>query len=813
MKKLIESINYKNLGIHLGILLGFVLLSLTVFHPLFQGKELLQSDIQQYRGMSRQLQESRDTSGEEMYWIDNAFGGMPTYQLGAKYPNDLLTPIHKLVRTIPAPAFSLFLYFLGAYLFFLSFGFSKQYAVLGAVAYGLSTYMLIIIQVGHNTKAQALGYFPLVFAAVHFLFKHKSLWGIVFTALAMGLQIRANHFQMTYYMLLLLLIYGGIQAWAHFKDNKLKDFINKGFRLGLAGLLAIILNATSLLATAEYTAFSTRGKSELTLDIDGSPLELRSGLSYDYITQYSYGIFESLNLLIPRIQGGASREDLGTDSDLYKNLIQRGVSTQQARQFVQNVPTYWGDQPILEAPAYVGAVIVFLALMSLFFPLSPHKRWLIVGFSMSLLLSWGKNLDFLTQFFVSYFPLYNKFRAVSSIQIILEFCLPVLAMFGLREFFTASTNAAKNALKKSSYIYLGGLVLLYLLSTTLSFSGINDAYYTDIFGADLMQQIVKARKAIYTEDLLRTFVFVSLTIVFLTAFVFKKSKKTYTLVGVALLIFIDLIQISNRYLDRDLFVKPNRLRSAFVSSSADKAILQDKEHYRVFEPALGLQGGRTAYFHNAIGGYHGAKPRRFEELIDLFQLKQHQPILNILNVKYILYTNEEGKTQPIQNPENLGSAWFVEKLIPKTTADDIYQNMTSIAFESEALVETSSLDIPSAYVKDSLATIVLTENQPHKKTYSFSSKEDAFVVFSEMYYAKGWTATIDNVSAPIYRVNYVLRGLSVPKGKHVISFTFSPTVIQQGSSLQLIGIILLLLLVVFGIRELIYNKAQLKLWE
>ncbi len=739
--------------------------------------------------------------------------GMPTYQLGAKYPNDLLTPIHKLVRLIPAPAFLLFLYFLGGYLFLLSFGFTKRYAILGAVAYGLSTYLLIIIQVGHNTKAQAMGYFPLVFAAVHFLFKHKSLWGVVFTALVMGLQIRANHFQMTYYMLLLLLVYGGVQAWVHFKEKQFRHFLQKGFALLVAGTLAILLNATSLLATAEYTQFSTRGKSELRLDINGNPLKARSGLSYDYITQYSYGIFESLNLFIPRIQGGASYEDLGTDSELYNDLIQRGASPQQARQFVQQIPTYWGDQPILEAPAYVGAVIVFLGLLSLFFPWSANKRWLVIGIVFSLLLSWGKNFDFLTQFFVAYFPLYSKFRAVSSIQVVLEFCLPVLAMLGLNEFLSTKTSTAKTALKKALYIYLGGLLLLYLLAGTLSYSGVNDAYYNNVYGSDLMQQIVKARKAIYVEDIVRTLVFVLLAAAGLAAFLFNKLKKTYAFAAIGLLIFIDLIQVSNRYLDRELFVKPNRLKSAFVASPADRAILEDDGHFRVFEPSLGLQGGRTAYFHNAIGGYHGAKPRRFEELIDLFQQKQHEPILNILNVKYILYTDEAGKVQPIQNPDNLGSAWFVETLIPKASPDEVYQSLTDIAFTREALVETSALDIPVTYTKDSLATVTLTENHPQQKKYAISTTEDSFVVFSEMYYEKGWTATIDNVPATIYPVNYVLRGLRVPKGNHQVQFSFRPTVVQQGSGIQLFGISLLLLLVVFGGRELIKNKTVLKPWE
>ena len=351
MKKLNSSINLKALGVHLGVGFLFALLSLAVFYPLLQGKQLFQSDTAQYSGMARQLQESRQDNDEELYWIDNAFGGMPTYQLGAKYPNDILTPLHKVFRLLPHPSHLLFLYLIGAYVFLLNIGQEKKYAILGALAYGLSTYLLIIIQVGHNTKAQALGYLPFVLAAIHYIFSKKSLWGIVFGAIAMGLQIRANHYQMTYYMLLLMALYVGFQAWQYYQSKEFKTFYYASLRLIIAGGMAIALNATSLLATAEYTQFSTRGENELTLDANGLPLEQGSGLSYDYITQYSYGIFESFNLLVPRIQGGGSSEDLGTSSGIYQNLIQRGVSRQQAAQFVANVPTYWGNQPILEAPA------------------------------------------------------------------------------------------------------------------------------------------------------------------------------------------------------------------------------------------------------------------------------------------------------------------------------------------------------------------------------------------------------------------------------------------------------------------------------
>ncbi len=791
MKKLNSTSSLKNIG----VIFLFVVLSLAVFYPLLQGKKLLQSDSIQYSGMSRQLKEKRELKGEEAYWIDNAFGGMPTYQLGAKYPYDILTPLHKIVRLLPHPSYLLFLYFLGAYLFLLAIGLPRRYAVLGGIAYGLSTYLLIIIQVGHNTKAQALGYLPFVFAAVHYIFSKKSLWGIVFATLAMGLQIRANHYQMTYYMLLLMGVYLCFQAWQNYKANQLAVFFKQTARLVLAGLMAIALNASSLLATSEYTQFSTRGKGELTQDAAGQPLEKRSGLSYAYITQFSYGIFESFNLLVPRIQGGGSGEDLGTTSDLYKNLVQKGVSSQQAAQFVSNVPTYWGDQPILEAPAYVGVVVIFLALLALFFPLNWLKKWLCVGIVLSLLLSWGKNLDFFTRFFVDYFPLYAKFRAVSSIQVILEFCFPVLAMIGLKDFFEGTKVNAKKALKNSLYVFGGLLLVLYLAKAVLLFKGPNDGYYANVFGAQIMQLIFEARKTIYTEDLIRAFVFVLLAAGMLYAFLFEKLRKQMAFVGIALLLLIDLLQISNRYLDRDLFVAPSRVKRAFVSTPQDRAILKDKSHFRVYEPALGLQGARTAYFHNAIGGYHGAKPRRFEELMDLFQTQQHEEILNCLNVKYILFDNEEGEQQLLENPENLGAAWFVSALSPKATADEAYQAMLTTNFSEIAIIEGDKPALPLRYKKDSLATIRLVENSPEEKIYTVKTSQDAFAVFSEMYYKNGWSATIDGEEQQIHLVNYVLRGLEIPAGEHRVRFVFEPQLIQLGSGIQLLAIVLLFLLI------------------
>ena len=758
--------------------------------------------------MSRELQENREKNGEELYWVDNTFGGMPTYQLGAKYPYDVLTPIHQLFRLLPHPTYLLFLYLLGTYIFLLCFDFRSSYAVIGALAYGLSTYLLIIIQVGHNTKAQALGYLPFVLAAVHLVFQKKSYWTLLFAALAMGLQIRANHYQMTYYMLLLLLLYGGVQAWHVYKVKAFRTFFQRGLRLLGAGFLAIALNATSLLATAEYTQFSTRGKSELTIDANQQPQEKRSGLSYAYITQFSYGIFESLNLIIPRIQGGGSTEDLGRESELYNDLLQLGVPRGQANQFISNVPTYWGNQPILEAPAYIGIVVFFLAILALSFPLDRYKQWLLMGAILSLMLSWGKNFELLTKLFIDFIPLYNKFRAVSSIQIILEFCFPVLALMGLRDVLQADSKSARTALQRTTLGCLGLLFALYLFQGALSFKGPNDAYYSQLFGPQIMQMIFQARKSIYTADLIRALIFVLLTSSILFAFSFKKLKESFALLLIGMLLIIDLLQISSRYLNRDLYLSPSQHKKSFVASAQDRLIQEDTTHYRVYEPALGLQGARTAFFHNAIGGYHGAKPRRFEELIDLFQVQKRESILNILNVKYILFTNENGEEEAVQNPDNLGKAWMVKQLHPQKTPNEAYMAMTTTEFNSSAIIESPDQNLPLNYSIDPSAQIALVENTPEYKRYLFSSVEDAFVVFSEMYYQHGWVARIDGRETKIELVNYILRGLAVPSGTHEIEFHFQPKVIEQGSAIQIGAIVLLLLLLVLSIKETVFSNKQ-----
>lgn len=772
---------------HAGVVLGFALVALLFYYPLLSGKTLLQSDIRQYQGMSRQLQEHREATGEETYWIDNAFGGMPTYQLGAKFPADVLQPIYSFFRILPRPAHILFLYLLGVYLVLLILKNPWPVALFGSLAFGFSTYLLIILQVGHNTKALAVSFFPFVFGGVLLLLQKRWFWGVLLSSLALGMQIRANHYQMTYYLLMLLGLLVLVYGYHSLKNKQTKSFLQSLGALIASGILALGFNATPLLATAEYTDFSTRGKSELKQNADGSPKEQSTGLDFDYITEYSYGIFESLNLIAPRVQGGGSSEDLGTKHGVYDFLIDNGASPNQAREFSKNVPTYWGEQPILEAPAYIGITVFFFALFGFFFSRGPLRTTLALGALFSLLLSWGKNLSFLTAFFVSYFPLYNKFRAVSSIQVVLEFCLPMLAAMGLFHVFYSTQKLELKRFLKIAAIPIVLFTLVLLTQGMLSFTGANDAYFKEIYGAALVSQIREARISIFQSDLFRGILFCVLLTSLIYLYQTKKIKRGLALTLVIGLLIIDLIGISNRYIDREAFVSKRFTNAPFRMTAADQALLQDQDRFRVYEPQLGLTGARTAYFHNALGGYHGAKPRRFEELFEAYSAQQNTGILDFLNVKYILYPEEEsGELKPLLNPNALGPAWMVSEIETKATPDALLEALKETDFKTTALVLDHELpaDFSKQYTLDSLAQITLSKAKPDQLTYRVQTTTPAFAVFSEMHYPKGWKATLDGKPVPIVNVNYVLRGVQIPANASVIEFRFEPAVIKQGTRLR-----------------------------
>ena len=805
MKKLIDPVQLKDLGKHLVVIVLLAVTAILYFNPLLTGKVLLQSDIQQYKSMSRQIAEQRESNPkEEAYWIDNAFLGMPTYQLGAQYPADFLQPFYYITRVLPRPANLLFLYLLGAYILFSVLGIKRFYASFGAFAFGFSTYLLIILQVGHNTKAEAIGYFPLVLAGFLLLVQDKRLKGWLLSVLALGMQIRANHYQMTYYLLLLLLVMGLVYLWEAYKNKKLPSYFQQMGLFSLAGLLAIGLNATPLLATQEYANYSTRGPSELKVELDGSPKTQAKGLDYEYITQYSYGLFESFSLIFPRIQGGGSREDLGVDSPLYSYLIRAGASRQQAQAFVSSVPTYWGDQPILEAPAYIGISLFFLAIIGFRSSRGPLRKSLLIAIVLSLVLSWGKNIPWFTHFLIDYFPLYNKFRAVSSAQVILELCVPILAIWGFTNFAKKETSERHKILLESS-ILLGGIVVsMFLFKGMLSFQGPIDSYLRQGYGNEILQQIIVARKAIYTEDLLRALFFCGGIGALLVAWNYQKIKKELALSLIFLLVVADLMQIALRYQNQDLFVRKSVVNNAFTPSSIDQTILQDKSRYRVYDSDAQLSNARTANFHRALGGYHGAKPRRLQEVMDYFRIHRAESILNMLNVKYVLY-QEEGEKKVLINPEAQGIAWPVDSLAVVPDAFSELNNLKTIDLSRKATIQSnrmpSDLILPKRI--DSTFQIRLKSEKPTDLRYQYQAAESQFVVFSEAFYQNGWKAYIDNEEVPIYRVNYLLRAAWLPSDSSEIRFVFDPPIVRLGTQLRW-GTLLLFLICLSG--GLFYTK-------
>ncbi|MCB0424114.1 MAG: YfhO family protein [Mangrovimonas sp.] len=794
---------------HLLVLVAFVVISLAYFNPLLNGKALYQNDIKNYIGMAKQQNDYRDETGKETYWTNSAFGGMPTYQLGAKYPHNHIKKLDLALRFLPRPADYLFLYLLGFYVLLLVMKVDYKVAVLGALAFGFSTYLIIILGVGHNSKAHAIAYMPLVLSGIIMVFQKRYLFGALLTAVALGLEICANHFQMTYYLMLLVLVLGT----AYFVDAFLKKELSHYFKsLGIlfaSVILAIGLNSTNILATQDYVKESTRGKSELTINPDGTSKQATSGLDKSYITQYSYGILETFNLFIPRFMGGGNGENVGKNSALYNFYISKGASALQAREIVKHAPTYWGDQPIVEAPAYIGAVVVFLFVLALFLVKGRLKWWLVGGSILALLLSWGKNLNFLTDFFIDYVPLYNKFRAVSSIQVLLELCVPVMAVFALVKLFNDfDTNEKKLKAVKYATGITAGVALLFLLlkSTLFDFSGLRDAGYRQNYGLEFINALKEDRIRLFTYDTIRTLVLVLLSASIVYFYLKKKLSQNLVLVCFGVLILFDLIGVDRRYVNNDDFISALEVNKPFQPTEVDKEIAEDKSNFRVFDiSSEGQQSpGRAPYFHNSLNGYHAAKLGRFEDLSNFYLNQLHPEVLNMFNTKYIIAEDEQGAIFKYTNEEANGNAWFISHLKTVDSENEAIQALDSLNTKKEAVI-LSELGKEQFFEVDSTATIKVLEYKPDFIKYESTNPKDGFAVFSEMYYSNGWKATIDGNEVPILRVDYTLRGLAIPAGTHTIEFRFEPEVIQKGGRLALASSIALILLLVgtifYGIKR------------
>lgn len=808
--------SFKKILPHLLVLVGFIVCSLAYFSPVLQGKVIYQSDIVHYTGMAKQQKDFKTNSGEETYWTNSAFGGMPTYQLGAKYPHNYIKKLDLSLRFLPRPADYLFLYFAGFYILLLVLKVDWKLAGLGALAFGFSTYLIIILGVGHNSKAHAIAYMPLVLSGIILTFRGKYVYGFILTAIAMGLELVANHYQMTYYLMLLVLVLGIAYLVDAYRKKMLPHFFKAVGVLFAAVILAIGLNATNILATQDYVKESTRGKSELTINANGSKRENTNGLSKEYITEYSYGKLETFNLFVPRFLGGGSGEDVGEDSAVYKYIVDQGVPPADAREYTKGLPTYWGSQTIVEAPAYVGAVVIFLFVLGLFLVKGRLKWWLVGGTILSLLLSYGKNLEFLTDLFINYVPLYNKFRAVSSIQVILELCIPVLAVFALVRLFNdvVKTEEKLKALK-NTVIITAGLAILFLLGKAvgiIDFVGGIDGRIREGNGQAFLDALREDRASFFTQDTLRTLLFVLLAAGVIYFFLKKKLNETKVIVILGLLIIVDLVSVDKRYVNNEDFVSKLQMERPYQANKADLEILKDNTNYRVYDLTSG--GAKTSYFHNALGGYHAAKPKRYQDLYEFYISKNNINVLSMLNAKYIIGQGEDGSPFPFVNNDANGNAWFVENTEKVSSADaEILAldtlNTKKTAIYSEGVSDKTNL--PKTFVVDSLASIKTLDYKPNYIKYQSDNVNDGFAVFSEMYYGSGWNAYIDGVLKPHVKVNYALRGLEVPNGKHIIEFKFEPDVVKTGSTIALASSILLVLLVLGG---LIYGvKSMNKISE
>jgi hypothetical protein len=804
---------------HLLAVLGFVLVAIIYFYPVFQNQKIFQSDIVQYTGMAKEQNDFRAKYDEEPYWTNSAFGGMPTYQLGAQYPYHFIKKIDGLIRFLPRPADYLFLYFISFYVLLLVLKVKPLQAFFGSLAFGLSTYLIIIIGVGHNAKAHAIGYMPLVVAGVLLVFQRKYILGGILSVLAISLEIQANHFQMTYYLLFLLFFIFIFYVVKYIKYKEYNSLIKSCGILLVAGIIALGNNAGNLLATSEYTKFSTRGSNELTQNPDGCKVLSKSGMNYDYITEYSYGIAESFNLIFPRMFGGGNSEKLPKESNVYNFVLGIGAPEDQAREMSNNAPTYWGDQPIVAAPAYIGAVVFFFFILALFIEKRKIKYVFLAGAIVSLLFSWGKNFPILTNFFIDYFPLYNKFRAVSSFQVILELCMPVLATLGIYSFFKTEKSNQWKALWQSSAVFGGILLLVFILKSTFNFNGGSDPEIIKAYqemGQPFVDALKKDRMALYNNDIYRAFALILLVFGVLFFYIKEKLNATTSTIIIGLVMVFDLFFMAKNYVDKDDFVPAYQVDEPFAATEIDMQIKQDTSHYRVLEamphiqyPAGALNSARASYFHKSLGGYSAVKPQRIQQMYDYHLLNENLKVLNMFNVKYIIQQNDEGKEMVFVNPDALGNAWFVKDVKIANNADDEINGLKNLDFKNKAIVSkefSKELNVKT-FVKDSLAKITLTTYKPNYLKYQSKNSNNGLAIFSENYYGSGWNAYIDGQKTNHIRANYILRAIQIPAGNHIIEFKFEPQIIKTCGIISLISFILMVFGIGFGIF-IFYKKEK-----
>jgi len=793
----------KKLLPHVIAVLAFIGIALAFMHPLLKGKEVFQSDIVQFLGMSKEIADFREDTGEEPLWTNSMFGGMPAYQISVLYPSNWSKKILSVLSFgLPGPSRYLFLMMAGAYFMFLMSGAGWRYALAGAFGYGFASYTLIILGVGHNSKAHAMAFMAPVIGSILLTYNGRYILGAALLALFLSLEIATNHLQVTYYLLITVLILGAVKLIYAIKNGELPHFVKATGLMVVAALIAVGPNVSALWTTADYGAETMRGKSEL------STKQESSGLDKGYAMSYSYGIAETFTLLIPNFMGGSSHGSLDEKSAVYEALTDNRVPKQQAKGMIGSMPTYWGDQIYVAGPVYLGAVICFLAMLGFLVLDSNTRWWLLLAFLLSIMLSWGNNFAALSDLFFYYFPGYNKFRAVSMTLVIAQLVLPIAAILGLKKFLE-STDKPKA--KRNLMIALGtvgGFCLMFALlpGLFLDFTTVNDAQLTNAGYPDwLVDALIDDRKSLLQSDAMRSFVFILIAAGLLFAHHLEKLKSNMVGLLIAALVLVDLVPVAHRYLNEDDYISARKNKNIISPTAIDQQIMADSDpNFRVLNLASNtFNDSKTSYFHKSLGGYHGAKLKRYQELVDSCISRTNLAVINMLNAKYFITPDKEGKPAVRRNPLALGNAWFVDEVRMVENADEELTSLNKDDFNPEKLAiidkrfETDLAGFsPSS---DSTAQIYFLDYKPNHLKYETQTSSDQLAVFSEIYFANGWNAYVDGELKPHWRANYVLRSMIIPAGEHEVEFKFEPQVYYTGEKISLAGSILLILFVVGGV--------------
>ena len=797
----------------------FVVLAFAYFFPAdIEGRILYRHDASAGRGAGQEGLEYLEKTGERSRWTNALFGGMPTYQMAPSYGStDLLTKaIYAYHLWLPENVWFVFAYLLGFYILLRAFDFRQHLAALGSIIWAFSTYFLIIIAAGHIWKVWALAYLPPMIAGIVLAYRGKYLWGLLLTAVFSAFEINANHVQMSYYYLFIILFM--VIAWLveAIRQQQMARFL-KATAVCIAGAaIGVCVNLSNLYHTWQYSKESMRGKSELVKANNAN--QTSSGLERDYITQWSYGIGETWTLLIPNTKGGASMP-LSQNETAMKHADENYVS------IYQQIGQYWGEQPGTSGPVYVGAFVVMLFILGLFIVKGPMKWALLAATVLSILLSWGKNFMGFTDFFLDYVPMYDKFRTVASILVIAEFTIPLLAMMALKKIFD-EPELMKPRMKYVgiSFLLTGGIALLFSLMPSAFFSGFvstSELHALQSLPPEHVQPIIanltEMRQAMFTSDAMRSFYIILVGTGILLAFMYGKLKKEWAIGIILVLCLVDLWTVNKRYLNDEMFVPKSEREAPQQKTQTDELILRDQTlDYRVLNLASNtFNENETSYYHKSIGGYHAAKLRRYQEMIEQYINPEMQalfgavseaagdmtqvngdsicPVLNMLNTRYFIFPLEGGQTVPIQNPYAYGNAWFVDKLDYVNNANEEMAAVGKIDLRHQAVADVKfKAQLGEAVEQDTASVVTITSYEPNRLTYDVNSGKGGVLVFSEIYYPE-WTATVDGQPVELGRVDYLLRAIQIQPGKHQVELSFFPKSVSTTETIAYVAIVLLIL--------------------